>query len=259
VNWRLLLARNNRTDSWSRRRIVVTEDGPYVVHGGIPLAHKTQVVSEYGEPLTWKKEATFETAETYELCRCGQSRFKPFCDATHALIDFDGSEAADTRPTAERQKIYPGGTGLCVKRDLSLCIDSGFCGNRNGTVEDMVPRTEDTEVRSLAMAMIERCPSGSYVYSVEENGDDIEPDLPQQVAVTTDVISEGPINGALWVTGGIPVERSDGEPFETRNRVTLCCCGHSRKKPLCDGTHRELRVPAVEPRSEAAEQKFGSC
>jgi CDGSH-type Zn-finger protein len=37
------------------------------------------------------------------------------------------------------------------------------------------------------------------------------------------------------------VERSDGQPFETRNRVTLCCCGESKKKPLCDGTHRHLQ------------------
>jgi CDGSH-type Zn-finger protein len=259
MNWRLVLARKNRSDSGSRRRIVVTEDGPYVIHGGVPLILKTQVVSEHGEPLTWKKEAAFDAPETYDLCRCGQSKFKPFCDSTHALIDFEGSETADTGSTAERQEVYRGGTGLCVKRDLSLCMESGFCGNRITTVKEMVPRTEDTEVRSLVMAMIERCPSGSYTYSVEENGDDIEPDLPHQVAVTTEITSEGPINGPLWVTGGIPIERSDGEPFETRNRVTICCCGHSKTKPLCDGTHRELGEPAVGPGSEAAEPNLGSC
>ena len=36
------------------KKIVVTEDGPYVVYGSIPLVRKIQVVSEYGEPLTWK-------------------------------------------------------------------------------------------------------------------------------------------------------------------------------------------------------------
>ncbi len=251
------MARNNRNHVKDRKRIVVTEDGPYVVHGGIPLVHKTQVVSEYGEPLTWKKEGAFETLETYELCRCGQSRFKPFCDATHSLIDFDGTETADTRTTADRQRVYPGGTGIRVKRDLSLCMESGFCGNRITDVEKMVPHTEDTEVRSQVMAMIERCPSGSYTYSLEEDGDDIEPDLPRQVAVTTEMTSEGPINGPLWVTGRIPIERSDGKPFETRNRVTLCCCGHSKKKPLCDGTHRELAVPAIELRPQSAEQHSG--
>jgi hypothetical protein len=88
------------------------------------------------------------------------------------------------------------------------------------------------------MAMIERCPSGSYAYALEEGEDDIEPDLPQQIAITTEITSDGPIAGPLWVTGNIPIERADGQPFETRNRVTLCSCGLSNSKPLCDGMHR---------------------
>ena len=47
-------------------------------------------------------------------------------------------------------------------------------------------------------------------------------------------------DGPLWVTGGIPVERADGQPMETRNRVTLCRCGASGNKPLCDGSHKEV-------------------
>jgi len=88
------------------------------------------------------------------------------------------------------------------------------------------------------MAMIERCPSGSLTYSIEDDGAEIEPDFPQQIAVTTEITSDGPIAGPLWVTGNIPIERADGQPLETRNRVTLCNCGLSRLKPLCDGTHR---------------------
>jgi CDGSH-type Zn-finger protein len=47
-------------------------------------------------------------------------------------------------------------------------------------------------------------------------------------------------DGALWVSGSIPIERSDGQPFEARNRVMLCRCGNSKNKPLCDGTHKEI-------------------
>ena len=54
--------------------------------------------------------------------------------------------------------------------------------------------------------------------------------------------SNGPIIGPLWVTGNIPIERSDGKPFEIRNRVTLCRCGESKLKPLCDGLHREMGI-----------------
>ena len=234
------MATTDDRDAKHSRKIVVQENGPYVVYGGIPLVRKTQVVSEYGEPLTWKREGTIETGETYDLCRCGRSSKEPFCDMTHLDVDFDGTETADTRVTAERQVIYAGGAKIVVKRDYSLCTESGFCGNRITNIRKMVPETGDTQVRAQVMAMIERCPSGSYVYALEESGPDIEPDLPQQIAVTTEITSDGPIAGPLWVTGNIPIERADGQPFETRNRVTLCCCGLSKIKPLCDGAHRTM-------------------
>jgi CDGSH-type Zn-finger protein len=234
------MAQERKRNSRCTKRIVVAEEGPYVVQGRVPLVYKTQVVSEYGEPLAWKKEGVIEAPETYDLCRCGQSSFRPFCDVTHALIDFDGTESADTRATAERQKVIPGGTRITVRRDLPLCMESGFCGNRLTNVEEMVQHTDDPQVRGQVMAMIERCPSGSYVYAVDGDEQDVEPDLPQQIAVTTEITSEGPIAGPLWVTGGIPIERADGQPFETRNRVTLCCCGQSKSKPLCDSSHRAI-------------------
>jgi len=232
------MATNDECNTDNGKKVVVRKNGPYVVHGDVPLVRKAQVVSEYGEPLTWKKGEAIETSETYALCRCGQSSKKPFCDGTHTRIDFDGTEAADTGVTAERQVLYAGGTQIVVKRDCSLCVKSGFCGNRVTNVQEMVPDTADTQVRAQVIAMIERCPSGSYAYSIEEGEADIEPDLPRQVAVTTEITSDGPIAGPLWVTGNIPIERADGRPLETRNRVTLCRCGLSKAKPLCDGTHR---------------------
>jgi CDGSH-type Zn-finger protein len=232
------MAKTRNREGQLEKKVVVADAGPYVVHGGIPLVAKIQVVSEYGEPLTWQTGASFDVAETYELCRCGHSRFMPFCDVTHALVEFDGTETADPGPTGARQEVYPG-THIVVKRDCSLCMNAGFCGNRRTNVQEMVAETEDTQVRSLVMAMIERCPSGSYVYALEPGGPDLEPDLPQQIAVTTEITADGPIAGPLWVTGRIPVERADGQPMETRNRVALCCCGLSKNKPLCDGSHRD--------------------
>ena len=64
------------------------------------------------------------------------------------------------------------------------------------------------------------------------DGELLEPSLAAEVGVIDD--------GPLWVTGGIPVERADGQPLEARNRMTLCRCGGSSRKPLCDGTHKEL-------------------
>jgi CDGSH-type Zn-finger protein len=229
---------SSTNNNFTKHKITVTQNGPYRVDGNVPLVQKTQVVSEYGEPLTWRKDKSYETCEPYYLCRCGHTHNKPYCDGTHCMINFDGTETADTHPIADRQAIYTRGTNIVVKRDFSICTGSGFCGNQYTNVEAMVPETFDTQTRSNVIAMIERCPSGSYTYAIQEDENDIEPDLPEQIAVTVEITSEGAIDGPLWVTGNIPIERADGLPLETRNRVTLCCCGRSTDKPLCDGSHR---------------------
>ena len=188
-------------------------------------------MSEHGEPLTWKKEGVLDTADVYRLCRCGQSSNKPFCDGTHTLKEFDGTETADTGPIADRE-VDHAGEKIVVKDYPSLCVHAGFCGNRISNIWNMVAETADTQVRAQVMAMVERCPSGRLSFALDADSENVEPDLPKEIAVIPD--------GPLWVSGGIPVERRDGQPLETRNRVTLCRCGHSSKKPLCDGTHKEV-------------------
>ena len=229
------------THTVRNKRIVVIKNGPYAVEGDVPLVSKTQVVSEHGEPLTWRKDGEIAVSPgEYHLCRCGQSGNRPFCDGSHRKIDFDGTETADTVLTGTHRTQIPRGTGIIVEKDRSLCMLSGYCGFGDAELNRLVAATQDTKMRALVMAMIERCPSGSLTYRVEADGPDIEPDLPQQIATTTEIASFGPIVGPLWVTGNIPIERSDGQPFETRSRVTLCNCGQSCNKPLCDGTHRDI-------------------
>jgi len=60
--------------------ITTTENGPYRVAGAITVHdHDGRTVDVPGD-------------EIY-LCRCGGSGNKPFCDGTHATIDFDGTLA----------------------------------------------------------------------------------------------------------------------------------------------------------------------
>jgi len=226
-------------------KIIVKPDGPYLVEGNIPLVKKTQIVSEFGEPLNWKKDADLPGGESYELCRCGRSKDMPYCDSSHCDFDFDGTETALTNTFADRQRVDERGVGIVVKSDFSLCMDSGFCGNRLTTIRKMTPGTAEPKIRAEIMAMIDRCPSGTYSYAMDKDSPDIEADLPMQIAQTIEITEFGPIEGPLWVTGNIPVERADGQPFETRNRVTLCNCGESGRKPLCDGTHRKIQQEAL--------------
>jgi uncharacterized Fe-S cluster protein YjdI len=120
--------------------------------------------------------------------------------------------------------------GIIVRDDRGICEHAGFCGNRLTNVWNMVRDTTDSIVRAQVIAMVERCPSGALTFEVD--GRRVEPDLPVEIGLVDD--------GPMYVTGGITVHRADGQPCETRNRVTLRRCGGSKNKPLCDGTHKAL-------------------
>jgi CDGSH-type Zn-finger protein len=45
-------------------------------------------------------------------------------------------------------------------------------------------------------------------------------------------------NGPLKVEGGVTLASSDGKETEHPETVFLCRCGHSSKKPFCDGSHK---------------------
>jgi CDGSH-type Zn-finger protein/truncated hemoglobin YjbI len=59
--------------------IEVTSDGPYRITGQITLTGAT------GEP---EPQGTGASREHYALCRCGQSRNKPFCSGMHWYVGF---------------------------------------------------------------------------------------------------------------------------------------------------------------------------
>jgi len=120
------------------------------------------------------------------------------------------------------------------------CAHAGFCSNRVTNVWKLARAnaTEDSIVRAQVMAMIERRPSGASSYAVGDEDELVEPELPAEIAIVDD--------GPLFVTGGIPVDRTDGQPVETRNRVVLCRCGQSVHKPLCDGSHVKAGSPIIE-------------
>ncbi len=207
-------------------KVTVKEGGPYLV-SNVTLRSKTPIKSELGEPMSWRTGENLETRATYALCRCGHSNTKPMCDGTHASVDFDGTETA-SGTYAERAKDYVG-ENIVVHDDRSICVHAGFCGNEVTNVWQMVKETGDTIVRSEMIAMIERCPSGALTYSIDDSVN--EPDLPEAVAIIPD--------GPIWLSDGVTVETSGGQPLEARNRVTLCRCGQSANKPLCDGSHKE--------------------
>ncbi len=62
----------------------------------------------------------------------------------------------------------------------------------------------------------------------------------------TDVTIQVRPNGPLKVTGPITIVDGEGVPFELPqgSSIVLCRCGHSKNKPFCDTTHREIGFEA---------------
>ncbi len=140
------------------RKITIRPNGPYLVRGNIPLVRKSQVMTENGEPIDWKMEGTLETSETYRLCRCGQSKSKPFCDGTHTLVAFDGVETADTGPISSREKEFKGEM-IVIRDDHSLCVHAGYCGTRLTDIWELV---KDSESVTDLEHYLERYPQGRF-------------------------------------------------------------------------------------------------
>jgi CDGSH-type Zn-finger protein len=215
-----------------RPRIEITRDGPYRVVGGVPLVRTAQVETEYGEPVDWEPDEAVRTPTgDYELCRCGNSSRRPFCDATHERQAFDGTEVADRGTYDERAYPYRGGE-LTMFDDRTLCTTAGYCGDRFRNVWAMIADAAAPEVAERIRHMSMLCPSGRLVTQPDGASERDERTFEPSIAVTRD--------GPLWVRGGVEVVAADGTAYEVRNRQTLCRCGHSGNKPFCDGSHKEF-------------------
>jgi len=70
----------------------------------------------------------------------------------------------------------------------------------------------------------------------------------------TDVTIQVRANGPLKVTGPISIVDAEGVPFElpAGSSIVLCRCGHSKNKPFCDTTHREIEWVAEETAPRAS-------
>lgn len=70
--------RDDHPQSDDEGSILVAENGPYVVTGGVELVD-----------TTWGEGAS---KSEYTLCRCGASKNKPFCDGSHWQIKFSDDQ-----------------------------------------------------------------------------------------------------------------------------------------------------------------------
>jgi CDGSH-type Zn-finger protein len=215
------------------KMIKIVKDGPYLVSGSVPLAKEVAIRDRDNIPVEWKMDETYSQQEKYTLCRCGESKNKPYCDGSHATIHFNGTETASRQPFSEVAERYEG-EGFDLLDERTLCQGAQFC-HQAGGIWNLVDLPNDPKTRELAVRIAGQCPAGRLVVCEKDSGRPIEPPFEKSITVLEDPGRH--CSGPLWVKGGIPIVSADGTEYEVRNRVTLCRCGASNNKPFCDGTH----------------------
>ena len=218
-------------------RIKITENGPYIVSGGIPLKEMEliSVSNELGTHMELKEVKNFQVSETYALCRCGQSKNAPFCDGSHIAAQFNGEEVADRRPYLDRL-TEEGTTGESIKLlDDGRCTYSKFCHLELGHVWELTEQDNDPEKKREAIQGASDCPIGRL--TIVDHEGNILNQLEKEAQLFIVQAPEENVSCGIYVRGPVTIEAADGFEYEVRNHVALCRCGQSKNKPYCDGSH----------------------
>lgn len=140
---------------------------------------------------------------------------------------------------ASKKMSMPKETFRYTKDDITvlwqpkLCTHSRRCWTELGQVFD--PRKKpwvdmagaDT---AAIVAQVGRCPSGALsIENAQQNDTSGETSTPVQVELLP--------NGPLLLKGGCQLQHPDGRVETINGPAALCRCGHSQRKPFCDGSH----------------------
>ncbi len=151
--------------------------------------------------------------------------------------------------------------GITIHWSSDLCIHSANCLRALPSVFDTSARPwiqpGDTPVDDLAAA-VDSCPSRALTYTRTDGGAD-GPGA-RSAAGSGDAAADGAADGGsaargtgdaaqvvtvhvkdagpLAVVGPVRVVDASGAEVVAGDRVFLCRCGTSRRKPQCDGSHK---------------------
>ena len=216
--------------------IQVSHSGPYLV------TNVENLTNWLGERLPARPQMA--------LCRCGASKTKPFCDGSHAEIDFSGAKSPDRVP--DRRDTYEGLT-IAILDNRGTCQHSGFCTDRLNTVFRL--NTEPFIAPSGGrmdeiIRAVRDCPSGALSYALGRREAREQVDHCYDRGAAIEVSKDGPyrVTGsiALIDDNGKDEPRNDGASCE---HYALCRCGASQNKPFCSGMHWsvEFKDPVRDP------------
>jgi CDGSH-type Zn-finger protein len=214
----------------SKPKIVPLPNGPlYLINDSEPRSIDN-LVNHKGEPLS--------TVIGIALCRCGQSKNKPFCDGTHSTVGFTSDNAVSDTHVKDKRKNYVGNTSSIIVHDnRRICSHSAECLRNLPSVFRLGERpwiNADGAAVERIVETVRKCPSGALSYSIDGIEHRDQDGRKSMVTVAK--------NGPYDVTGGIElvgaVIWAEGA---SKEHYTLCRCGSSNNKPFCDGTHMKIK------------------
>ena len=176
-------------------------------------------------------------SEPTALCRCGASRRKPYCDGSHEKASWDPRLTAQRDALLDNAEVIDGGT-LQMTDNEKYCVFARFC-HPHGDAWSLTEQLDDPEARRLAVREASMCPSGRLMAWDKETMKPYEFRFEPSLGLIEDITIGA--SGGLWIRGGIPMRRENGQTYEIRNRVVACRCGQSANKPYCDGTHAAIK------------------
>ncbi len=221
----------------AKYRITILRDGPYVVSGQPPMNQQFIIPNEEGVSWEFKAGESYKMTEPTSLCRCGESKNKPYCDGAHTMAVWDPSLTASTQPLLDNVETYEG-PEVTLTDNESFCVFARFC-DAKGRVWNLVGRSDNPTARELTIREANMCPGGRLSAWDNKTQQPFEPKYDPSLALIEDPAIH--VSSGLWVRGGIPVQVEGGDTYEVRNRVVLCRCGQSTNKPFCDGTHASMK------------------
>lgn len=218
-------------------RVVVTNKGPYLVYGAPPLATQHIVPNEMGESRCFEEGKHFSTEkEPTSLCRCGASKNKPYCDGSHTTHKWRPKLTASHEPILDNVEITSGDE-LTLTDNPQYCVFARFCDAGGGVWAATETSFDEASCRQ-AIHQASMCPSGRLTIWGNYSEQPYEPKYEPSLGLIEDDAMH--VSGGLWVRGGIPIVKENGEAYEVRNRCVLCRCGESANKPYCDGSHAPM-------------------
>lgn len=222
------------TETTIEGRIEAKPNGPLLVK------QLTRLQNAKGEAL--------ETKPVMALCRCGQSRNKPFCDGTHRDVGFSDDNQADKSlgKNTDRQDPY-GGKDVEILDNRSICAHVGLCTENLAAVFRLnrEPWIDPDGAPPEAIAeAVRQCPSGALAANMRDStgeatvegtaeGTVEDADLPAGITVSH--------NGPYYARGDITLVDARWGAGANPRRYALCRCGASQNKPFCDGSHWAIK------------------